>query len=375
MNLNVSDLKGNFGEDLKIWAGKVVEYCNPIAEEIDKAFYAFQSKPIELGKIEETTVLILGINPHCNEGEGCFSGQINHPYNIWKAKDGKITAETFCNENPCWKDRKNWPTTIWKNIEEKIFHTPEMKEVISSNNFVFMNALYFATTDVKEFFRLKNANNIFDECVDYTKFLIQNIIKPKYIICLSIPECFDRLNKTKTILPLLTNGKIRLLVEGKFCDVSMFGIPHTSGSRNVDAADWYNIGTKIHNKIFDRKVSEINAQETVDYFRKNPLGKITENSKKTIRFTIDGIRNDKLEVVFTTDYGGYWGIKDVQNNDNLQHKSKYIVMLKELGLEIYYPVWLGEKWFKCYGENIKKEIESTIEKFISHIKNENLPAS
>ena len=359
MKLEVSNLTGNFEKDLAMWGEEVVEYCNITAKEINRAFYAFQSQPVEKPK-----VLILGINPHCDEGEGSFEGQINNTA-LWKPKEGKITAEVFCKENPCWeKEHHEWK--IWKKIET-IFHTPELKNIITKNKFVYMNALHFSTTNMREFYNLKNAKQIFEECVNYTKFLIRQIIKPTHIICLSIPDCFDRLNKIKPE-EAFSNGKVRVFIESKFCEIPMYGIPHPSGSRNMDMTDWHNIGVKIHNKIFDEKIFEINAQEVVDYFRENPLGEITENSKKIVRFTINGIDNDKLEVTFTTDEGGYWGIKAAQtSNDHLQHIEKYIELLQELGLEIYCNVWLGEKWFKCYDKNITEEIKNTIEKFILRI--------
>jgi hypothetical protein len=350
-----------------MWADEVVPYCHSMAidKKIDRAFYAFQSEPKE-----KPNVLILALNPY-----GTYSYADLYKNEKWEIPNG-MTPDVFIHQNPFYKEGKYYNEKEKWNILEKFDVTlsanDDLKRLVS--DMVYMNILYFNSRDFSEF---KNTfpqywEEAYTKCIHYTKFLIQNIIKPEMIICLGIDNCFNKIidrSKVEELLP----GKVHKTIMN---ETTVYGITHPSA--RISNEEKIVIGHYLSKDIFGAEIPEnmadylsktkINAQEIVDYFRENPLGYVTEDKGHTIRFSIDGIDKDKLEVTLTATGGGYWGIRAAQkeSNENLQYKDQYIEMLKKLGLEIYYDVWLGEKWFKCYGENIKEEIQSTIEKFISN---------
>ncbi|MDR3705821.1 MAG: hypothetical protein P4L28_07960 [Paludibacteraceae bacterium] len=242
-------MENEFNVKLIKWAEEAANYCHSVATDpdsskrIDKTFYVFQSEPVE-----SPEVLILGINPH---GNYSYADQYNNP--LWRAEKQKITAEVFRHANPTWENRDSWNSPIWPNIK-KVFNTQRLQEIINScenghePKFVYMNALYFNTNNMDDFYKLPNSNEVFNKCIGLTKELISDIIKPKFIICLSIPECFNRLNEAAKT-ELLLNNKIRLLVKGEFCGIPTYGILHTSGSRNMTNDDWHQIGIELHKEI------------------------------------------------------------------------------------------------------------------------------
>lgn len=234
--------------DIKLikWAEKAVNYCHGVATDpdsskrIDKTFYAFQSKPVE-----NPEILILGINPGEKKDEDCtYTSQKKN----WKNIENGMTVATFVKGNPHWDEHEKW--SLWRNLM-KVFYTTEMQNIITSNKFVYMNALYFNSNNIAGFYKLSpNSKDVFQNCITLTKELIVDIIKPKVIVCLSIPQCFDRLKNKDVESELLLKTKIRLLARGEFCGIPTYGIPHTSGCRNMSNNDWELIGENIHKEIF-----------------------------------------------------------------------------------------------------------------------------
>ena len=218
MNLNVSELKGkSFDEKLKMWAEEVVPYCHSMAEKHNRAFFAFQSAP------KKTNVLLLGLNPARRD-----------PYEsqkrTWEIPNG-MTPEVFTKQNPFYKGGKYYNEKEKWNILEKFNVTLSASEKLRglASNMVYMNILYFNSKDFSE---LKNRfpdwKEAYTKCIDYTKFLIQNIIKPKIIICLGIDNCFKQFipkdNEVKNILQKYPNAVHKTTMNG----ITVYGIIHPS---------------------------------------------------------------------------------------------------------------------------------------------------
>lgn len=142
------------------------------------------------------------------------------------------------------------------------------------------------------------------------------------------------------------------------------------GKDSIDTEKFNDLITKIEEKMPSQKI--------VEYFRKNPIGKpIMEKNEKTIRFYLENIATDKLQVTITSAEKGYWGIRALEQgtkldwNSNLTYKEKYIEELKKYGLKDG-NTWLGLKFFKQYSakneEDLANKIKEDIETFIKNIK-------
>jgi hypothetical protein len=190
MNLQTSDLEGKtFEEKLEMWAKEVLNYCCPIAEKHNRAFYAFQSTPVE-----KPRVLLLGLNP---AGKGPYTtvGEYKGQCTTWELPEEGMRPEIFVQQNPWYfGGRKYDPKEKW-NILEKLEVTISVNHELNKEffNMVYMNLLYFNSKDFKEFQKhfKDDWKDVFDKCADFTKFLIVEIIKPRRIVCLGA-HCFPK---------------------------------------------------------------------------------------------------------------------------------------------------------------------------------------
>lgn len=209
----------DFENKLKNWAINAVDFCHNIAtdknENFDLAYYSFQNTPIE-----NPEILFLGINPG---GEAYnYASQYENP--IWNLlNDKKMTPERFVKANPLVEEMKTWK--MWKNLENT-FYTEKLHKLYNTS--MKMNLVYFNTPNISDFLNRKNGFSIFKKNKDLSIDLILNVIKPKSIICLGTAQCFDYLplKNKETLL----KGKKRLLVRGNLENITVYGIPHPSGS-------------------------------------------------------------------------------------------------------------------------------------------------
>ena len=217
-------MKNEFEEKLYNWSNKAATYCRKVIEdpnnEIDLFFYAFQSPPRN-----NPDLLIIGLNPHENGSykDGCSA---------WEIQD--MTAETMMQENQFWfkkegiKDHpghETWP--IWKKLG-KLFCDDLLQPVLDES--VYMNLIYFNTNNLNEFIKKRGSNIVIQECEKLTKEVVLEVIRPKCILCLSIPKCFDYIEGAGKQL-LIGGRRKRLLIKKMFGDIPVYGIPHVSGSR------------------------------------------------------------------------------------------------------------------------------------------------
>ena len=113
---------------------------------------------------------------------------------------------------------------------------------------------------IKEFKKIPGSNEIINKCLDFTREVILDIFKPKCVVCLSVPDCFDNLNRRfrfseiKRIFTLQeTDANLidfakqkkdkgwnnpyqcrRIIKKGFWNGIPVYGIPHPSGRVSND---------------------------------------------------------------------------------------------------------------------------------------------
>ena len=222
------------------WVSRVCDFLEEVGPKINLPCVSFQSRPI-LG--EQPDVVFLGYNPH-------ESGSFDYNHNI---------RERFYNGNPCFykEERDNWP--IWAPLRWS-YEWADYTRPIEDGHFVFFNAIYFGTNNIKEFKKIPGSNEIINKCLDFTREVILDIFKPKCVVCLSVPDCFDNLNRRfrfseiKRIFTLQeTDANLidfakqkkdkgwnnpyqcrRIIKKGFWNGIPVYGIPHPSGRVSND---------------------------------------------------------------------------------------------------------------------------------------------
>ena len=332
----------SFEDKLQIWAEEAIKYCHPMAEKLDRAFYAFQSKTLENPRL-----LLLGLNP---------GGRYGYEH--------KMTPEMLLEQNSYYFGGSNYeprkPWTVLKKLNITRSATREIDGLFNPNTMVYMNLLYFNSSDLAEFLthaesKNENGQEVFDKCAQLTKDLIFNIIKPKRIICLGIDSCFDLLNSgNETVDEIVPNVLHQTTIEG----VDIYGITHPAYRFSTDLERKHTgyylsheiFGTIIPNSVTEskseyiRKLSEIELPELQTYLQKE-IGLDTDGQ---LHFTANN--GDELSLRVCTPK--YFGIRARHKyssqyeewNDGIQ-KEKYIEPLHELDFEPS-RTWLGIKYYK-----------------------------
>lgn len=332
----------SFEEKMQIWAKEAIKYCHPMAEKLDRAFYAFQSKTIE-----NPELLLLGLNP---------GGRYNYEH--------KMTPENLLQQNRYYFGGSDYdPGKPWKVLKKlKITKsaTREINELFDPSSMVYMNLLYFNSSDLSEFLshaesQNENGQEVFDECSQLTKDLIFNIIKPKRIICLGIDSCFDLLNSGNEIVDEIAPN---LLHHTTIKGINIYGITHPSYRFSTNL-DHKHMGYYLSREIFGTEMPQSFTDSHSEYIRK-----LTEKELLTIQLYLQkeiGLESDG-QLHFTANNGDelslrvctpkYFGIRARYKyssqydewNDGIQ-KEHYIEPLHELNFE---PgrTWLGIKYYK-----------------------------
>lgn len=240
-----------FEEKLKKWAEYSAEYCNKIAKVKNRAFYVFQSEPIS-----EPEILILGLNPG---GKNSFDSQIES--DGWGLKEyKKMTPEVFIHQNPWYiggkeaEKEKEW--NILRNLNKTVNVQSELSQIF--DNMVYMNILYFNSTNFAEFKTCFNNDwkEVFDNCIELSKLLIFEIIRPKKILCLGIDNCYKPFIKNSQTEELIYRSLYRSQING----LTIYGMTHPSARKtSIEReligwhlyADWFNkpIVNVIQNKL------------------------------------------------------------------------------------------------------------------------------
>lgn len=202
------------------WVAKVIPFLEKTGKEINRCCSVFQSKPL-LDK--QAQVLFLGYN--AQEDFGFV----------------EVDKNRFYEGNPAFytDERNQW--RIWSRLYGA-FKWAENLSPVSDSNFIFMNAVYFGTKNINQLLNIKESGKAIDQCLDFTAEVIQEIFKPKSIVCFSVSECFTPLNRryqftnVEVIKPKMVNGQEASITihKGEWNGIPVYGIPHPSGRVSND---------------------------------------------------------------------------------------------------------------------------------------------
>ncbi|MFJ1365649.1 hypothetical protein ACILPE_04375 [Capnocytophaga canimorsus] len=202
------------------WVERVVSFSEKTGRALNRCCSVMQSKPV-LDK--QPQVLFLGYN--AQEDFGFVPIDKNRFY------EGN---SSFYSE-----ERNKW--RIWQRLYGA-FKWAECLSPVTDGNFIFMNAVYFGTKNINQLKDIQQSKEAINQCLDFTSEVIQDIFKPKSIICFSIGECFSPLKKKfcfteeKIITPKMTNGQPAgiKIYKAYWNEIPVYGIPHPSGRLNND---------------------------------------------------------------------------------------------------------------------------------------------
>ena len=233
------------------WVSNVCAYLVEESKKLNVTCGTFQSKPV-LDK--QPDVVILGYNPH----------EIGAPLPF------NIIKERFYEGNKDFKNRDTWP--VWTPLRWSFDWAGYNKPLIDGN-FVFFNAIYFGTNTIDDFKNIPGSNEAIKKCLHFTEEVIQKIFKPRCIVCLSVPDCFDNLDREFKFLDVKDIDTIKetdsdlidfamnkkdkgwkcryscknKVKKGFWNGIPIYGIPHTSGSVSYD--DWGAIALYLRSEM------------------------------------------------------------------------------------------------------------------------------
>ncbi|MBP5799406.1 MAG: hypothetical protein J6W43_05810 [Prevotella sp.] len=163
------------------WVSRVCSFLSEVGPKLgEKGTHcaSFQSKPI-LDK--QPDIVLLGYNP--NEDWEYFK-EDSSPERFYEGN------QSFCNLSE--RKKKEWK--IWNRLYGS-FEWANYTKPLEDGNYIYFNAVYFGPKNIKKMKALPDAQKAIDRCMKFSGEVIQDIFKPKCIICLSVNECFDRLNE------------------------------------------------------------------------------------------------------------------------------------------------------------------------------------
>lgn len=161
------------------WVNRVCAFLSEVGPTLgEKGTHCatFQSKPV-LDKHPD--VVFLGFNPD----------------EAWEYYKEDSTPKRFYDGNESfYKNRDN--KSIWRVWKyEDSFRWANYTTPVEDGRFVFFNAIYFGTKRISDFLRITGAQAAMDKSLEYTSEVIQEIFKPKCVVCFSVRNCFERLNQ------------------------------------------------------------------------------------------------------------------------------------------------------------------------------------
>ena len=344
-----------FEDKLTIWADFTVNYCDNVARtKIDRCFYAFQSEPKE-----KPEVLILGLNPR-DDYKCDYKGQYE---NIGWGLNGKMVADVFIHQNPWYKGGKQADEQKEWNILKKMNKTIHVQNELSQlfDNMVYMNILYFASKNFNEFknsFK-ENWKEVYENCIQLSTLLITEVIKPKRIICLGIPNCYKQFIGKAHSEEIIKDSLYKCVKN----DFKIYGMTHPSAIKsnfyfeNIGwylYADWFNKPFKnsMTNKLLRIRsiLSEIAKKYNLKLdFDENKL------SSKLGNFKFWPQNENKITLCFEFQYSFYSDLRfGLCNNERFQNKAKKCIKPYDNWMHI--DENFNQEDFKNYFENEVKAL-------------------
>ena len=350
-----------FVPELEQWATEVIEKITPIAEQIDLAYY-----PLQTEAKMNPELLIIGLNPRAaDEEEARLDSQKNN--SIWEFKDGKMTTERLLKGNPCYSEKEEWK--IFRGLNRIQF----IKQAVDSNNYCFMNYVYFGTS---VFEKIKKHPEAIQRFKELTKKFIE-IINPKHIIVLGLEgmESISKIEKT-----LLKGKTKRLLVQGgDLFGKQVLAISHPSYA--VSAAEYEAIDINIKEfyegkplKSFTFKPNVKASDVNIEQINKILAGKLEftlwKNKKNIYAAQCKGVGNDVLDFrIDLKQNEKYLSFRSLEHPKKLENTEVYKNTFKE-PFSIEVNAWFVEKFLNNYPQlqAIEQEIADDLLSLLNAIK-------
>ena len=157
------------------------------------------------------------------------------------------------------KARLQNPWRIWYKLYNAL-KWAECTTPMEEGNFVFMNAVYFGSSTIRQLECLPNSKNAIEQCLHFTQRVLMEVFRPKCIICFSVQNCFNLIDKqfnfteVTSIRPQRMTGEKQLvskhlIKKGYWNNIKVIGIPHPSSAISND--DWGNIALFLKNEIYN----------------------------------------------------------------------------------------------------------------------------
>lgn len=205
------------------WVDEVCAFLEETGPRLNRCCSAMQSRPV-LNKSPE--VVFLGYNAHEDAG--------------WIPEKG-ADRNRFYTGNPYFytEGKTKWP--VWSKLYGAM-KWARCTRPMDDGNFVFMNAVYFGSAGIAQLKTIPESGGAIAECLRFTERAINEIFRPKLVVCFSIPDLFDPLaarfgfRKVETLHPVNTPNHIskKAVKRGWWGDCKIIGIPHPSGAVSYD---------------------------------------------------------------------------------------------------------------------------------------------
>lgn len=211
------------------WAERTADKYHDLAVKYpNDCNYAFYTQSDLRQAKFQPELMILAINPgssgpYINDKEALVCNKMWRDWGVDQRMDGK----TLLKGNPAFSEKERW--RLWRMIRNILGRGGAASILDDPSNCIYTNLILFGT---------KKANKIpsicLKECPASTIELIQ-ILQPKRILCLSIPSCFrqfQRITKFQSTDLIPTE-----LAYGRWGDIDVYGIPHTSKYYSLEEMD------------------------------------------------------------------------------------------------------------------------------------------
>lgn len=374
-------------EELKKWSKETVDYyleeVKKVGENNATSFY----NQSDLSRVKDCELMIIGINP----GVGCL-------FSDWELKNS-IYPEFLYKGNPCFEKKsdkeiidnmskeydsvkRKYGWDLWRKIHKMLSASGKGYLLECLDRFVLSNMVFFGTNHENE---IPKGINILG-CATQTMKLI-SILQPKVVLLLG--------KKSRNLFDCISNNKLEVLVPKSiyhclFEKSHVIAIKHTA--YHYSTIEMVVIGKTIGyiidhpDEIISRDSIGLSSlkNDIIDFEEKQKImqlrKKVSDASQivkmvttcKDFQLKIIGNNSDKyrfsenLVLAITQKEKGYLAIRHTNfegkyhyPNSKYLYTERYRSILNEKGWNCDSPVWLGQKFFKDFGNN-ENEIVSNI---------------
>jgi len=213
------------------WIDKACEFVEKVGPTLNMPAAAMQSN-ISTALGNKINIMFLGHDAH--EADSNFKFE-NSDYFRERCKTGNV----------CWKER-NEKWAIWKNLRDGFIKTFGESTIMDDlDHLVFTNAIFFTGNKIYEVLD-QIGTNVENSCIELTRDLILDILQPKFLVCFSVKDVFDKLvnsiRKREGLNVKMPIKKFKPYHIKHTCAITqldgtiILGIPHPSGAHGVLAS-------------------------------------------------------------------------------------------------------------------------------------------